>query len=362
MQVSTSKSSSSTPFVAQINVLGALNKMEESVAGAFEDSNFNFSTTSTLQELSRSIEKFSIADLTTTILIEVDQDNFEEVTKLYKSIKSNWYTRGLIFIFVLTEDNPKIMQAALKMRVNDCYAPPIPLDDLKERIRFLTTYMTLKSQVDQLPQTPAVEYKTPLGKRLLDIVSSSLAILFLSPIFLIVAILIRLESKGSIFYVSKRVGTGYKIFDFYKFRSMIPGADKEVANLTKLNQYGDTNSAFFKVLNDPRITKLGSILRKTSLDELPQLFNVLRGDMSLVGNRPLPLYEAEQLTTNEWSMRFLGPAGLTGLWQISKRGKQDMSETERKELDNYYASNYSVLLDLKIILKTIPALIQKENA
>lgn len=83
--------------------------------------------------------------------------------------------------------------------------------------------------------------------------------------------------------------------------------------------------------------------------------------MSLVGNRPLPLYEAEQLTTNEWSTRFLGPAGLTGLWQISKRGQKDMSDQERKELDNFYAANYSILLDLKIILKTIPALIQKEN-
>ena len=83
--------------------------------------------------------------------------------------------------------------------------------------------------------------------------------------------------------------------------------------------------------------------------------------MSLVGNRPLPLYEAEQLTTNDWSMRFLGPAGLTGLWQISKRGKKDMSEKERKQLDNFYAKNYSLWLDIKIILKTIPALIQKEK-
>ncbi|RZL46780.1 MAG: sugar transferase, partial [Pedobacter sp.] len=117
---------------------------------------------------------------------------------------------------------------------------------------------------------------------------------------------------------------------------------------------------FVKFKNDPRITKIGAFLRKTSLDELPQLINVFIGDMSLVGNRPLPLYEAERLTTNKWSERFNGPAGLTGLWQISKRGQKDMSEVERKELDNYYASNYSLLLDLKIILKTFPALIQKE--
>jgi lipopolysaccharide/colanic/teichoic acid biosynthesis glycosyltransferase len=170
-----------------------------------------------------------------------------------------------------------------------------------------------------------------------------------------------------VIYNSKRVGAGYRIFDFYKFRSMRSDADKMLHEIAGLNQYAnesdkkDGKPSFVKFKNDPRITKFGSFLRKTSIDELPQLFNVLIGDMSLVGNRPLPLYEAEQLTTNEWSTRFLGPAGLTGLWQISKRGKQDMSETERKELDNYYATNYSVFLDLKIIIKTIPALFQKEN-
>ena len=137
------------------------------------------------------------------------------------------------------------------------------------------------------------------------------------------------------------------------------GADAEIASLSHKNQYGD--SAFFKIENDPRITKLGAFLRNSSIDELPQLLNVLKGDMSLVGNRPLPLYEAEQLTTNEWSMRFLGPAGLTGLWQISKRGKKEMSDHERKKLDNFYAKNYSFWLDLKIIFKTIPALVQREK-
>jgi lipopolysaccharide/colanic/teichoic acid biosynthesis glycosyltransferase len=94
---------------------------------------------------------------------------------------------------------------------------------------------------------------------------------------------------------------------------------------------------------------------------LPQLFNIIKGDMSVVGNRPLPVYEAEMLTSNEWSMRFLGPAGLTGLWQISKRGKEDMSERERKKLDNFYAQKYSLWLDLKIIIGTVPALFQKEK-
>jgi lipopolysaccharide/colanic/teichoic acid biosynthesis glycosyltransferase len=133
--------------------------------------------------------------------------------------------------------------------------------------------------------------------------------------------------------------------------------------VAKLKKHPGLLAAFNKltIKNDPRITRIGGFLRSSSLDELPQLFNILMGDMSLVGNRPLPLYEAEMLTSNEWSMRFLGPAGLTGLWQISKRGKEDMSERERKKLDNFYAQNYSFWLDLKILLGTFPALFQKEK-
>jgi lipopolysaccharide/colanic/teichoic acid biosynthesis glycosyltransferase len=117
-----------------------------------------------------------------------------------------------------------------------------------------------------------------------------------------------------------------------------------------------------KIANDPRITRIGRILRNTSIDELPQLWNVLRGDMSIVGNRPLPLYEAEKLMTDQHMGRFIAPAGITGLWQVMKRGKGgDMSEDERKALDNEYAQQYSLKKDLGIILRTIPALFQKEN-
>jgi lipopolysaccharide/colanic/teichoic acid biosynthesis glycosyltransferase len=116
-----------------------------------------------------------------------------------------------------------------------------------------------------------------------------------------------------------------------------------------------------KFVNDPRVTKLGQFLRKSSIDELPQLVNIFKGDMSFVGNRPLPLYEAEQLTSDEWSERFNAPAGLTGLWQVNKRGKSGMSEAERKELDNTYARTHTFFGDMSLILKTIPALTQKEN-
>jgi lipopolysaccharide/colanic/teichoic acid biosynthesis glycosyltransferase len=123
----------------------------------------------------------------------------------------------------------------------------------------------------------------------------------------------------------------------------------------------ESGSAFIKIANDPRVTRVGMFLRNTSIDELPQLYNVLRGDMSIVGNRPLPLYEAEKITTDQFAARFTAPAGITGLWQVSKRGKKDMSEDERKALDIEYAESFSLAKDLHILYKTVPALFQKEN-
>ncbi len=243
-----------------------------------------------------------------------------------------------------------------------------------------------------------------IAKRLLDISISSLALLIASPVMMLAAIAIRLESKGSIFYRSKRVGSNYKIFNLLKFRTMRPDADKNISSLGHLNLYAgkagmqiptecpdckrlgtpcsaimyaddksicenfyfflqdlEKQGIFFKAKDDPRVSRVGKFLRNSSIDELPQLINILKGDMSLVGNRPLPLYEAEMLTTDSRAFRFLAPAGLTGLWQVTKRGKKDMSEEERISLDNNYALNHSLLLDIKIILKTFPALLQTEN-
>ena len=124
----------------------------------------------------------------------------------------------------------------------------------------------------------------------------------------------------------------------------------------------DINNAFVKIENDPRITKVGRFIRKYSIDELPQLFNILKGDMSIVGNRPLPLYEAEKLTVDSSIDRFMAPAGLTGLWQVEERGKGgNMSAEERKQLDITYGQTYNFMLDMKIIFRTLTAFIQKEN-
>ena len=212
--------------------------------------------------------------------------------------------------------------------------------------------------VDQVPQI-----KIWGLKRAFDVIVSATALLLLSPLCLLIALIIKLESRGPVFYISKRAGTGYKIFNFYKFRSMRTGSDAELQKLAHLNQYGAnaSNGVFFKLKNDPRITRFGAFIRKTSLDEIPQLVNVLLGDMSLVGNRPLPLYEAEKLTKDQIAWRFLAPAGISGLWQITKRGKDNMSEDERIALDMEYAMKNSFWLDLKILFSTIPALLQKEK-
>jgi len=251
----------------------------------------------------------------------------------------------------------------VRLGMDDCYTFPVDWDMLERRLEYLNQYkISLYEQSAQLhPQIFAVEI--PFSKRLFDVLASSLGILISAPIWILIAIAIQLESKGPVLYRSKRAGAGYNIFDFLKFRSMYQDADQRLQEFADRNQYGSDagQTIFIKFSNDPRITRVGRFIRKFSLDELPQLFNILKGDMSLVGNRPLPLYEAEQLTSDEWCTRFLAPAGLTGLWQVTKRGKTEMSVEERIALDITYAKNYNVWADFTIILKTFSAFIQHEN-
>jgi lipopolysaccharide/colanic/teichoic acid biosynthesis glycosyltransferase len=203
------------------------------------------------------------------------------------------------------------------------------------------------------------------SKRVFDIIISALLMVVFSPIFLLVIIALKIESRGPVFYVSKRAGRGYNIFKFYKFRTMITGSNDKISDLAHLNLYNplkENGPVFIKIDNDPRITRLGAFLRKCSLDELPQLWNVFRGDMSLVGNRPLPLYEAATLTTDEWAKRFMAPAGITGLWQINKKRKFKMTAEERISLDINYADKSNFLFDLWIMANTPSAVIQRTNA
>lgn len=202
-------------------------------------------------------------------------------------------------------------------------------------------------------------------KRIFDIFISMVMMVALSPIFLLVVIALKIESRGPVFYVSKRAGRGYNIFNFYKFRTMVTSANDKISDLSHLNLYNpirENGPVFIKIDNDPRVTKLGAFLRKCSLDELPQLLNVFKGDMSLVGNRPLPLYEAATLTTDEWAKRFMAPAGITGLWQIKKKNKYKMTAEERITLDINYADKSNFLFDLWIMANTPSAVIQRPNA
>ncbi len=251
---------------------------------------------------------------------------------------------------------------ALKLGFDDYYDVPVHWQVLRDRVNFLTQFLKEIETVSWGEEEQLGVRISPI-KRLFDIVFSLMVILILSPILIFVALAIKFESRGPAIYRSKRVGTGYQVFNFFKFRSMYHDADKRLKDLEHLNQYaGEDKSALFtKISNDPRVTKIGRFIRKTSIDELPQLFNILIGDMSIVGNRPLPLYEAELLTRDLWAKRFLAPAGLTGLWQVTKRGKNNMSTEERIKLDVAYADHHSFWYDIKIVLKTPFALIQEED-
>ena len=338
---------------------------------------------------------------------------FFEQVDLSKDIADIRYMRkkypGLYMVLVMDSLSKEEAAQYLKAGINNTIKFEMTHEALTDLSTFLKRRKEQKIKDLQLKAQNIKAFRLPLWKRIFDILFSGMAILCLSPLLIFTALAIRLESKGAVIYKSKRVGSNYQIFDFLKFRSMYTDADKHLKDFNALNQYqqeeeeepdiwgedidtdmneeGDEeeillvsddfviseedyihkkskekSNAFVKLENDPRITKIGRFIRKYSIDELPQLFNILKGDMSIVGNRPLPLYEAELLTSDEHIDRFIGPAGLTGLWQVEKRGEAGkLSAEERKQLDITYAKTFSFWLDIKIILKTVTAFIQKEN-
>ncbi len=186
-------------------------------------------------------------------------------------------------------------------------------------------------------------------KNLIDYMLGSIFFIFFIPIYLVVAILIKIDSKGPVFFKQKRLTKDCKEFYMYKFRTMYIDAEEKLKDLMK---YNEADGPMFKMKNDPRITKIGRVLRKFSIDEIPQIINVLRGELSLVGPRPLPIYQIDR--SNEWEMKRLNvKQGVTGLWQVS--GRSDLSFEEMARLDLYYIQNWSIEMDIKIIIKTIPA-------
>ncbi|WP_261381369.1 sugar transferase [Paenibacillus cremeus] len=218
-------------------------------------------------------------------------------------------------------------------------------------------------QIGNINSLPVVTLvKTPmrglgfLVKRAIDIIASAILIILLFPVFLLSSAAIKLDSSGNIIYKQKRIGKNGKPFPMYKFRSMVTNADKLLLELASKNEI---NGIAFKMKEDPRITKVGRFIRKYSIDELPQLFNVLKGDMSLVGPRPPLPHEVEYYGDWEWRRLEVTP-GITGLWQVS--GRSDLSFQQWMNLDIYYIENWSLPLDCKILLKTIPVVLKGEGA
>jgi lipopolysaccharide/colanic/teichoic acid biosynthesis glycosyltransferase len=338
---------------------------------------------------------------------------------LYDWIRAQSEFDSIPFVLLSKEFSVDVYKRAFKKQIDDFYVSTVTdPKDILNRIEFLCAHRKpISISKKETPKVKEEGYKMPISKRVFDILVASSVLLVASPFLLLIILAIRLESKGKVYYISKRVGR--KTFDFYKLRSMRTGSDELLKKLAaEKNQYkkeevksedstldipcprcsalpegescsplmyidthqicdywfniqkresAKNNSTFVKIVDDPRITKVGKFIRNTSIDELPQLINVLKGDMSIVGNRPLPVYEAEMLTGDDLSKRFLAPPGITGLWQVELRGKGgNMSEEERMRLDNEYADqfigdNYSFWYDIKLILRTVPALFQSDT-
>jgi exopolysaccharide biosynthesis polyprenyl glycosylphosphotransferase len=230
-------------------------------------------------------------------------------------------------------------------------------------VRVLTDLFERSSsstEVTELGSEPVVSfYKVPadgleLGmKRFLDIVGASLMLILLSPLLLIAWIVVKADSDGPALFVQERVGLNKRRFRMYKFRSMVRNAEALQGQLESCNE---AKGPVFKIKQDPRITRFGKIIRKTSIDELPQLFNVLRGDMSLVGPRPLPVRDYTGFSEDWQRRRFSVRPGITCLWQIS--GRSSISFTQWMDLDLKYIDQWSLWLDLKILAQTIPAVVR----
>jgi len=214
-----------------------------------------------------------------------------------------------------------------------------------------------QTQVVQKKVQPNNQAGYLLAKRCVDIAGAIFGLLVLFVVFLIVGLFIKLEDpKGSIFFSQKRVGKNGEEFNMYKFRSMVSDAEAKLAELLEQNE---ATGAMFKMKNDPRITKIGRFIRKTSIDELPQLINVLKGDMSLVGPRPPLVREVNEYTEYQLQ-RLLVTPGCTGLWQVS--GRSNVGFEEMVELDLTYITTRSLMADIKIICRTIFMLFGSKNA
>lgn len=249
------------------------------------------------------------------------------------------------------------------LTVSEVLQPMIPTVDIAV-VPSLYHLMTWRSGTQDLAGMPLIPLAAAQrsrwargAKRGIDLVLGSLALVVLSPVFLAAMIALRLDSKGPVFFRQQRAGIGNRPFTILKLRTMHVGAEER---RTELQHRSDADGPRFKMANDPRVTRVGALLRRYSIDELPQLVNVLRGEMSLVGPRPYPLVEAEALRVGASASRFEMPPGMTGLWQVS--GRSDLSWDDLCRLDAVYVRSWSLLWDLRILLQTPAATLGRQGA
>lgn len=216
---------------------------------------------------------------------------------------------------------------------------------------------SLKETKTTLPKVSDIKTPYELIKRTCDIGLSSIGLIVLAPVFLLIGIAIKIDSKGPAFFVHKRIGKNGKIIKIYKFRTMYEGSEDVFAKLSKeqIEEFKEN----YKLKNDPRVTKIGKFLRKTSLDELPQILNILKGELSIVGPRPVVLNELEKYGKDKDKFLSIKP-GLTGYWQVN--GRSLTSYEERMKMELYYVENRGIWLDTKVFFKTILSVIKKEGA
>jgi exopolysaccharide biosynthesis polyprenyl glycosylphosphotransferase len=225
--------------------------------------------------------------------------------------------------------------------------------DLREVVPRRRPLLVVKSEIREVTRTRGQR----LAKRTLDTCGSTLALILLSPLFILTMLAVRCSGRGPVFFVQDRCGYGGQLFRFIKFRTMVVDAEARKAELAHLNE---VIGPAFKIKHDPRITRVGRVLRKLSLDELPQLWNVLRGDMSLVGPRPPTPNEVECYTTRQVQRLAVMP-GITGLWQVS--GRSTIADFDQWiELDLRYARTWSIWLDLRILARTPAAVLHMQGA
>ena len=301
----------------------------------------------------------------------------EEDIRSIRFLRS-WFPGAGIILIISGQLTGEERRAYLGAGVNSAVPDDISRADFLRILQFMTDYTFVHKPVAGSGNDVEL-FRMPLWKRAFDIAASLSAILLLSPLLIAVAVAVRLDSPGPVIYKSKRVGSNYRIFDFLKFRSMHSDADQRLKELEDLNQYASEPVAeddAKMALNDDEIRKLLADTENGMLyaddfvipEEAHQhqleteQENAFVKIENVVGNRPLPLYEAERLTSDEYIERFMCPSGLTGLWQVEKRGQAGkLSPEQRKQLDIEYARRMSPWFDLKIILRTFTAFIQKEN-